>query len=125
MRITRFEDLGCWQEARIIANSIYGVCRNHELKNDFSLSNQLKRAAVSIMANIAEGFARKSDKEFIQFLFIAKSSAAELQSHIYVAHDLKYISPPQFAEIYERSDKLQRKISSLIKYLKSSFSHRK
>jgi four helix bundle protein len=84
------------------------------------LMDQMKRAAISIMANIAEGFSRRGNKEFVQFLFIAKSSAAELQSHLYVALDQGYIDRSEFDEIYREADKVQRKISSLIKYLKST-----
>ena len=69
---------------------------------------ELSQSKVSIMANIAEGFSRKGNKEFIQFLFIAKSSAAELQSHLYVAMDQGYISNIEFKEIYEQADKVQR-----------------
>jgi four helix bundle protein len=119
MRITRFEDLDCWQEARNLVNSVYRVCRVIELKKDYSLSDQVKRAATSIMANIAEGFSRKGNKEFIQFLFISKSSAAELQSHLYVALDQGYIDQAQFDEIYEQANKTAMIISGLIKYLRT------
>jgi len=119
MKLTRFEDLDCWQDARIISNRVYDACTGPEFKKDYSLTDQTKRAAVSIMANIAEGFSRKGDKEFIQFLFIAKSSAAELQSHCYIALDRKYIDQSQFDELYEKADKVQRQISNLIKYLKT------
>jgi len=78
MKITRFEDLDCWQEARNIVNRAYRVCRSDDFRKDYSLVDQVKRAAISIMANIVEGFSRRGNKEFIQFLFIAKSSAAEL-----------------------------------------------
>ena len=84
------------------------------------MSDQIKRAAVSIMANIAEGFSRKGNKEFIQFLFIGKSSATELQSHLYVALDQGYIKNDDFNEIYDQADKVQRQISNLIKYLQST-----
>jgi four helix bundle protein len=119
MKITRFEDLDCWQEARNLVNSVYRVCRVIELKKDYSLSDQVKRAATSIMANIAEGFSRKGNKEFIQFLFISKSSAAELQSHLYVALDQGYIDQAQFDEIYEQANKTAMIISGLIKYLRT------
>jgi four helix bundle protein len=119
MKLTRFEDLDCWQEARNLVNSVYRVCRVIELKKDFSLSDQVKRAATSIMANIAEGFSRKGNREFIQFLFISKSSAAELQSHLYVALDQGYIDQAQFDEIYEQANKTAMIISGLIKYLRT------
>jgi len=119
MKITRFEDLDCWQEARNLVDSVYRVCRVIELKKDYSLSDQVKRAATSIMANIAEGFSRKGNKEFIQFLFISKSLAAELQSHLYVALDQDYIDQAQFDEIYEQVNKTAMIISGLIKYLRT------
>jgi len=118
--ISRFEDLECWQEARKIVNSIYRVSRGGAVKRDYSLTDQMKRAAISIMANIAEGFSRRGNKEFIQFLFIAKSSAAELQSHLYIVLDQGYIEQSVFDEIYRETDKVQRQISSFIKYLDST-----
>jgi four helix bundle protein len=120
--ISRFEDLECWQEGRKIVNRVYRVCSVGSFKRDYSLMDQMKRAAISIMANIAEGFSRRGNKEFIQYLFIAKSSAAELQSHLYVVLDQEYISKSQFDELYEQADKVQRKISNFIKYLKSTLS---
>ena len=90
--ISRFEDLECWKVAREIANTIYRICKTNEVKKDYSLADQSKRAAISIMANIAEGFSRKGNKEFSQFLYVAKSSAAELQSHLYIFRDQRAIS---------------------------------
>ena len=120
MKITRFEDLECWQAARIVVNRVYSVCSADGFKRDYSLIDQVKRAATSIMANIAEGFSRKGNKEFIQFLYIAKSSASELRSHMYIALDQKYISKEQFDEIYSETDKVERQISNFIKYLNST-----
>lgn len=120
MKITRFEDLECWKEARNIVNIVYRVCRVNGFKRDYSLIDQAKRAAISIMANIAEGFSRKGNKEFIQFLFIAKSSASELQSHLYIALDQGYLDKAGFDELYEEIDKVQRMISNFIKYLNST-----
>jgi four helix bundle protein len=119
MKINRFEDLDCWQQGRNIVNRVYGVCSANEFKREYSLVDQIKRAATSIMANIAEGFSRKGNKEFIQFLFISKSSAAELQSHLYIALDQGYINRSQFDELYEQIDKVQRQLSNFIKYLSS------
>ncbi len=124
-KISRFEDLDCWQEARKLVNSVYRVCSVNAFKKDFSLVDQMKRSVISIMSNIAEGFSRKSNKEFIQFLFIAKSSAAELQSHLYVAVDQGYINEDTFNELYNHTDKVQRMISNLIKYLNSTLKTKK
>jgi len=120
MKIDKFEDIEPWKEARQLVNSVYKVCRVNEFKKDYSLADQIKRAAVSIMSNIAEGFSRKGNKEFIQFLFIAKASATELQSHLYVALDQGYIGNTEFKEIYEQADKIQRQLSNFIKYLNST-----
>ena len=88
MKITRFEDLQCWQEARILVNMVYEAIRNNpNFQKDFRLSNQITGAAISSMSNIAEGFSRRSNKEFTQYLFISKSSATEVQSETYVASD--------------------------------------
>ena len=125
MKITRFEDIECWQEARKIVNRVYRVCRANAFRRDYSFIDQIKRAAISIMANIAEGFSRKGNKEFIQFLFIAKSSAAELQSHLYVALDQKYIEKSEFDDLYEIVEKVQRQISNFIKYLTSTLKRNK
>lgn len=80
----------------------------------------MRRAAVSIMANIAEGYARGGNKEFVQFMFISKASASELQSHLYLSLDLIYISQDNFNTIYEQLDKVQRKLSSFIKVLRNN-----
>jgi len=117
MIIERFEDIEAWKEARKTVNRVYRVCSVKGFKRDFSLADQMRRAAVSIMANIAEGYARNGNKEFIRFLFIAKSSAAELQSHLYVALDQGYIEENDFKEIYRDLDKIQRMLSNFIKYL--------
>jgi four helix bundle protein len=82
MKINRFEDLDCWQEARELVKKVYEVTKDGDFKRDFRLAGQIQSAAASVMANIAEGFIRRSDKEFVQFLFIAMSSAAEVQSHL-------------------------------------------
>jgi four helix bundle protein len=118
-KVTRFEDLSCWQEARKITKAVYLICRIDGLSKDYGLANQAKRAAISIMANIAEGFSRKGNKEFIQFLYVAKSSAAELQSHLYAALDVGYLAKDDFKFLYRKIDRVQRQIYSLIKHLRT------
>jgi four helix bundle protein len=120
MKITQFEDLECWQEARILVRLVYDTTNNGSFKKDFRLCSQIQGAATSVMANIAEGFVRHSDKEFIQFLFIAMSSAAEVQSHLYVAEDQSYLNQDAFTKIYDQANKTAKMISGLIKYLRST-----
>ena len=124
MKIKSFEDLDCWQEARLLTQNIYLATNNTSFKKDYGLVDQVRRAATSIMANIAEGFSRQGDREFTQFLFISKSSASELQSHVYVALDQKYISQEDFVKLRELLESIQKRISNLIKYLKSCSSSR-
>jgi four helix bundle protein len=120
MKFTRFEDLECWQEARSLVNLVYKVTKGKEFKKDLRLSGQIQAAATSTMANIAEGLVRRSDREFTQFLYISMSSAAEVQSHLYIALDQGYIDQDQFNIIYEQANKTARIISGLIKYLRTN-----
>lgn len=124
MKIKRFEDLDCWHEARTLTQNIYVTTKNASFKYDYGLVDQARRAATSIMANIAEGFSRQGDREFTQFLFISKSSASELQSHLYVALDQRYISQEDFNLLYGQLESIEKRILNLIKYLKSSSSSR-
>ena len=118
MKITRFEDLQCWQEARKLVNMVYeAIKRSPEFQKDYRLVGQITDASVSSMGNIAEGFSRRSDKEFTQFLFVSKSSATEVQSEGYVALDQKYISQDEFEKIYDQAEKVSRMNSGLITYL--------
>ena len=119
MTIERFEDIDAWKEARILVNLVYkAIAQNEMFRKDYRLTNQIQAAAVSTMSNIAEGFSRRSNKEFIQFLFISKSSAAEVQSQLYVALDQNYIIQDIFIQIYNQADTVSRLNSGFIKYLK-------
>ena len=120
MKIERFEDLEVWQFSRVLVKEIYILTRSKELKNDFGLSSQIQRCSVSIMANIAEGFERKSKKEFLQFLFIAKASCGELRSHLYVLLDLEIITKEKFNDLYLSVEKISKSLSGFIKYLNQS-----
>lgn len=90
-KITRFEDLRCWQEARQLVKNIYQLTAFGKLSKDYGLKDQLQRASVSIMTNIAEGFSRYHKKEFIRFLNISQSSASEVKSLLYILSDLEYV----------------------------------
>ena len=121
MKINCFEDLECWQEARKLVNMVYdAVKKSKAFQTDHRLKDQSIGAAVSVMGNIPEGFVRRSNKEFTQFLFIAVSSAAELQSHMYVARDQEYVSKETFDGIYGQAGKTARMISGMITYLLSN-----
>jgi len=120
MKITRFEDIEAWQEARKLVKMVYEVINNSpKFRRDFRLVNQIQDAAVSSMSNISEGFSRKGNKEFIQFLFISKSSAAEVQSQLYVALDQGYINQEDFNMVYDQAEVVSKLDSGFIKYLNS------
>ena len=107
-------------KARQTTKTIYEVTSEGRFSRDFALSSQIQRASVSIMANIAEGFGRHSDKEFANFLNIAHGSASEVQSHLYVALDLKYIDQDSFTRLYEMLDEVSRMTLALAQHLRTS-----
>jgi four helix bundle protein len=116
----RFEDILAWQKARQITSQIYSVTNSGQFAKDFGLRDQLRRASVSIMANIAEGFGRRSDKEFANFLNIAHGSASECQSHLYVALDLGYVSQPDFQQFYSALGECSKMVIGLSHHLRKS-----
>jgi len=118
VKITTFEDIKAWQASRVLAKMVYETVKsNNGSSNDYKFREQIQSAAVSIMSNIAEGFSRRTTKEFIQFLFIAKGSTAEVQSQLYVALDQSYIDDEKFDELYSKSDEVARLLSGFILYL--------
>lgn len=120
MIIKRFEDIDAWKEARKLVKMVYDTIKeNKNFQKDFRLVNQIQGAAVSSMSNIAEGFSRRGNKEFIQYLFISKSSAAEIQSHFYVALDQNYVTQEAFYQIYNQAEIVSKLDSGFIKYLRS------
>ena len=118
--IEKFEDMDVQQHARLMAKSIYSISREGKLSRDYGLKDQIQRAAVSVMSNITEGFERGSNKEFIQFLFIAKGSAGEIRSQLYVAFDLGYIPENKFKKLNTEVLVISQQLSGFIKYLKES-----
>jgi four helix bundle protein len=118
VKIERFEDIKAWQEARVLVKIIYDAIKsNKNFTGDYKFREQIHSAAVSAMSNIAEGFSRRSTKEFVQFLFIAKGSVAEVQSQLYIALDQGYVNEQKFNELYSKSDEVARLISGFIQYL--------
>jgi len=121
MKIKRFEDLECWKEARVLVKMVYDAIKaNLDLSKDLRFSGQFSSAAVSSMSNIAEGFARETDKEFLRGLWISKGSAAEVQSLCYAALDQKYLTKNRKEAIYNQAEKVSQLVSGLIKYLNKS-----
>ena len=116
----RFEDILAWQKAREVTRHVYSITSTGIFSKDCGLRDQLRRASVSIMANIAEGFGRRSDKEFANFLNIAHGSAAECQSHIYVALDLEYVTASEFELLYVNFAECSKMILGLSNHLRRS-----
>ena len=112
-RIEKFEDLLAWQKARMLAKEIYEVTESGKFFRDFGLRDQIRRAAVSIMSNIAEGFERGRPAEFHQFLSIAKASCAELRSQLYIASDVGHIDIDKFAGLMDVAEETARIIGGL------------
>jgi four helix bundle protein len=115
--VKRFEDLECWQEARKLVGCIYALANKDSFKKDYELTGQIKRSAVSIMANIAEGFHRNSSKEFMRFLDYSRASIAETLSHLYIALDQLYISETEMQNAKQQSEIVWKKVNNFISYL--------
>lgn len=112
-KVERFEDLIAWQKARQLTADIYQVTSKGDFSKDFGLRDQIRRASVSVMSNIAEGFDRGSRGEFHQFLVIAKASCAEVRSQLYVAQDVGYINQEIFNNVSSNASELSRIIGGL------------
>lgn len=115
--IKRFEDIASWQKARVLNDKIGVLIDNGSFKTNYRLINQIEGSAGSVMDNIAEGFERSGNKEFVQFLYIAKGSCGELRSQLYRALDRKYIHQNQFDELYNMVLEISILIQKLINYL--------
>ena len=115
-----FEDLEIWQLSRELCNDIYEIIENANLKNNYRLCNQIDGSSGSIMDNIAEGFERGGNKEFIQFLYISKASCGETRSQLYRVLDRKFISNEKFEILKEKTVVLSKKIGGFITYLENS-----
>ena len=114
-----FEEINAWQNARVLVKDVYALTRCGDFSKDYGLKDQIQRAAVSICSNIAEGFERRGNKELINFLWIAKGSAAEVCSQLYNARDLGYITDEQFKTMYDSSKQIGGMLFNLISSLSS------
>jgi len=120
--IERFEDIDAWKEARKLTQEVYRATGQRGFQKDTGLREQLQRASVSIMANIAEGFDAATDREFLQFLSYALRSATEMQSHLYVALDQRYVNSTHFEALFSGSVTVKNLIGGFIRYLKAGHS---
>ncbi len=118
--VKRFADLEVWRESRKLVKCIYTFTLNSSFSKDFTLKDQILRSSSSVMDNIAEGFDRDGNKEFIHFLTISKASLSETKSQLYRAMDFGYITKEVFQKNYELADKIGMQIGGFIKYLKQS-----
>lgn len=118
--IHRFEDLKIWQSSRELSHEVYGAILKNQNIKDYSLKDQINRSSGSIMDNIAEGFEHNGNKEFKQFLSIAKSSCSEGKLQLYRAKDRELINQTQFEDLYNRCDMISKMIHGFIKYLNTS-----
>jgi four helix bundle protein len=118
--VQKFEDLAVWQEARKLVREVYAATQSGRFVKDFGLRDQVRRAAVSVMSNIAEGFERGGNKEFSHFLYLAKGSAGDVRSQLYAALDLGYVEQKSFDQLCNLAGSVSRQLSGFIKYLNNS-----
>lgn len=116
----RFEDLEVWVAAKDASVLVYKLTENELLKKDFGLKDQIRRASISVLSNIAEGFERNGNKEFIQFLSIAKGSAGEVRAQLYIIKELNFIDEQEFTLLYDKISQVSKMLSGFINYLKQS-----
>lgn len=118
--IKKFEELECWKESRKLVRMIYQSTSKLPFSKDFGLRDQIQRASISVMANIAEGFETYSDQEFIRFLGFSLRSSSEVKSHLYAALDIGHLTPLDFEEMYKQTASCSNLIKAFIKYLRAS-----
>jgi four helix bundle protein len=119
-KIEKFEDIAAWQKAREMTRRVYRCSKRGEFSRDFSLRDQIRRSSTSVMANIAEGYERDGNKEFLQFLSQAKGSCGEVRSHLYVALDQEYVDQEEYDAIRGVAIEISRMISGLMAYLRQT-----
>jgi four helix bundle protein len=118
--VDKFEDLEVWRQARQLTVQIYALARHGDFAKDYGFRDQICRAAVSIVSNVAEGFERRSNSQFLQFLDIAAGSAGELRAQLYIALDLGYVTQAQFQDAFSAAVSISKMLASLIRHLRAS-----
>lgn len=118
--INKIEDLLIWQEARVLVKEIFVLTNNDNFSKEYALKDQIKRSAISVMSNIAEGFGRGGNKEFTQFLYITNGSLSELKSQLYISYDFNVLAEEQLSNLLADILKLENMIKSLVKKMKES-----
>lgn len=117
--ITRFEDIEAWRTARELTRMIYALTEQDQFAKDFGLKNQIQRASVSVISNIAESFERRTQAQFLEYLGRSKASAGEVRCQLYIALDLKYLTQDQFNKVFDLADKSSRQIARFMSYLET------
>ena len=120
MKIERFEDMEMWQKARELSKVVYEITRYEKFSKDYRFRDQIRAASGSVMDNIAEGFEREGNKEFIKFLSYSKGSIGEVRSQTYRAYDCSYIDKLKYEDLIERTESLSKQLKGFMSYLKSS-----
>ena len=120
MTVQNFEDLNVWKQARLLTQDVYRLTKTEKFSRDFGLRDQIQRAAISVMSNIAEGFERGGNQEFSQFLYVAKASCGEVRSQLYVALDQGYVTHDETERLRQSFKRLSGMISNLITYMRQS-----
>ena len=118
--IGRFEDIEAWQKARLLAKDVYSISNSGAFASDWGLRDQIRRASVSVLSNIAEGFERGGNREFVQFLYIAKGSCGEVRAQLCIATDQDYITEEQFQNLTAQCTRISKMLASFITYLQRS-----
>jgi four helix bundle protein len=116
-KFERFEDIEAWQKGRTLMREVYRLTDEESFSRDHAFRDQMRRAAVSVVSNIAEGFARRTNREFTQFLYVSHGSVAEVQAQLYAAFDLGRINKGRFDQLYSLCDEVSKMTMGLIKYL--------
>jgi four helix bundle protein len=122
--ITRFEEIEAWKTARELTKIVYSLTDQGQFVKDFGLRDQVQRAAVSVMSNIAEGFESRTRAQFLEYLGRSKASAGEVRCQLYVAMDLRYLTQEQFNQVFDLADKSSRQIARFMDYLETHLQSR-
>lgn len=120
MKIEKFEDIKSWKMAREVTNTVYDLSDEGEFSKDFALKNQIRKSCLSVLSNIAEGFERDGNREFSNFLAIAKGSCGEARAQLYVALDRGYVTENEFKKVQSQLTQTGRLLSAFMSYLKKS-----